>query len=173
MRLCSDFPDSCRSRIAFLCGRGYGNGKLTKTELSWAEMTGPKGAGLRSTGEAGSIQPVASQEGRAIKHARGHLFRWSIQFSMLVCLLWANSTMPLSAEELQTDVNAADTMKQTLDQQVGKRAKVKLRSGQEFDGKVLKVGSNGVHLAELTGMEFYDAVIRLDAIEAVIIRVRK
>jgi hypothetical protein len=63
--------------------------------------------------------------------------------------------------------------KQTLDQQVGKRAKVKLRSGQELDGKVLKVGINGVHLAELTGMEFHDAVIRLKAIDAVIVRARK
>ncbi|MBI4000751.1 MAG: hypothetical protein HY348_03095 [Nitrospira defluvii] len=50
---------------------------------------------------------------------------------------------------------------------------MKLRSGQDLDGKVLKVGSNGVHLAELTGLEFYDAVIRLDAIEAVIVRARK
>lgn len=81
--------------------------------------------------------------------------------------------MSLSAEELQPDVNAAGTMKQTLDQQVGKRAKVKLRSGQELDGKVLKVGTMGVHLAELTGMEFYDAVIRLEAIDAVIVRARK
>lgn len=31
----------------------------------------------------------------------------------------------------------------------------------------------GVHLAELTGMEFYDAVIRLEAIDAVIVRARK
>lgn len=108
-----------------------------------------------------------------MKHAIGHLSRWSIQVSMLVCLLSAMSTLTLSAEELQTDVNAVDTIKQTLDQQIGKRAKVKLRSGQELDGKVLKIGSNGVHLVELTGMEFYDAVIRLDAIEAVIIRVRK
>lgn len=31
----------------------------------------------------------------------------------------------------------------------------------------------GVHLAELTGMEFYDAVIRLEAIDAVIVRACK
>ncbi len=108
-----------------------------------------------------------------MKQAIGNLCRWSIQVSMLGCLLLAIPALPLSAEELQPDVNAADTIKQTLDQQVGKRAKVKLRSGQELDGKVLKVGSNGVHLAELTGMEFYDAVIRLDAIDAVIVRARK
>ncbi|MGZ8393904.1 MAG: hypothetical protein ACXWWJ_03960 [Nitrospira sp.] len=108
-----------------------------------------------------------------MKQAIGNLSQWSIQVSMLGCLLLAIPTLPLWAEELQPDVNAADTIKQTLDQQVGKRAKVKLRSGQELDGKVLKVGSNGVHLAELTGMEFYDAVIRLDAIDAVIVRARK
>ena len=108
-----------------------------------------------------------------MKQAIGNLSRWSIQVSMLVCLLLTISTLPLSAEELQPDVNATDTIKQALDQQVGKRAKVKLRSGQELDGKVLKVGSNAVHPAELTGTEFHDAVIRLDAIDAVIVRARK
>ncbi len=108
-----------------------------------------------------------------MKQAIGDLSRWSIPVSMLVCLLLAILTLPLSADELQPDVNAADAIKQALDQQVGKRAKVKLRSGQELDGKVQKVGSKAVHLAELTGLEFYDAVIRLDAIDAVIVRARK
>ncbi len=108
-----------------------------------------------------------------MKHARGIIPRRSIQVSVLACVLMVFTALPLSAEELQPDVNAADTIKQTLDQQVGKRAKVKLRSGHELDGKVLKVGSNGVHLAELTGMEYFDAVIRLEAIDAVIVRVRK
>ena len=108
-----------------------------------------------------------------MKQAIGHVSRWSMWVSLLICLLLAIPMSPLSAEELQPDVNAADSIKQTLDQQVGKRAKVKLRSGQELDGKVLKVGSNAVHLAELTGMELYDAVIRLDAVDAVIVKGRK
>ncbi|MGZ8423234.1 MAG: hypothetical protein ACXWV7_09895, partial [Nitrospira sp.] len=128
---------------------------------------------LSGTGGELAFQLVTSLEEHAMKQAIDNLSRWGIQVSMLGCLLLAIPTLPLSAEELQPDVNAADTIKQTLDQQVGKRAKVKLRSGQELDGKVLKVGSNGVHLAELTGMEFYDAVIRLDAIDAVIVRARK
>jgi hypothetical protein len=101
-----------------------------------------------------------------MKHAIGIIPRPSIQISMVACLLAVLPMGPLSAEELQPEVNMADTVKQTFDQQIGKRAKVKLRSGQELDGKVLRVSSNGVHLAELTGMEFYDAVIRLEAIDA-------
>ncbi len=108
-----------------------------------------------------------------MKDALGTISRTSVHVSMVVWLLMVLPIGPLSAEELQPDVNAADTIKQTLDQQIGKRAKVKLRAGQELDGKVLRVGSNGVHLAELTGMEFYDAVIRLEAIDAVIVRARK
>jgi hypothetical protein len=108
-----------------------------------------------------------------MKQAIGHLSRRSIWVPLLVCLLLAIPMLPLSAEESQPDVNAADSIKPTLDQQVGKRAKVKLRSGQELDGKVLKVGSNAVHLSELTGMELYDAVIRLDAVDAVIVKARK
>lgn len=106
-------------------------------------------------------------------HLSGFLRPRRIQLCVLAGLLMLFATIPLSAEEPQPEVNAADAIKHQLDQQVGKRAKVKLRSGQGLDGKVLKVGSNGLHLAELTGMEFFDAVIRLEAIDAVIVRVTR
>ncbi len=108
-----------------------------------------------------------------MEYLSGFLRSRRIELCVLAGLLMLFAAMPLAAEELQTDVNVADTIKHTLDQQVGKRAKVKLRSGQELDGKVFKVGSNGLHLTDLTGMEFFDAVIRLEAIDAVVVRVRK
>jgi primosomal protein N' len=77
-----------------------------------------------------------------------------------------------SAEEAVLDLNSPDAVKHALEQQVGKRVKVKLESGQDLEGKVAKVGSHAVQLSELTGMEFFDATVKLEEIVAVIVRVR-
>ena len=50
--------------------------------------------------------------------------------------------------------------------------KIKLLSGQDLDGKVLKVGTQAVTLAELAGMDFFDATVRIDQVAAVIVKAR-
>ncbi len=47
---------------------------------------------------------------------------------------------------------------------------MKVVSGQDLDGKVVKVGSQVVVLSELSGMELFDATVRLDQVAAVIVR---
>jgi hypothetical protein len=47
---------------------------------------------------------------------------------------------------------------------------LKLVSGQDLDGQVLKVGNHAVSLTELSGAEFFDATVRLDQVAAVIVR---
>lgn len=78
----------------------------------------------------------------------------------------------VSAEEAVLDLNSPDAIKHALEQQVGKRVKVKLESGQDLEGKVAKVGSHAIQLSELSGMEFFDATVKLEEIAAVIVRVR-
>jgi hypothetical protein len=58
----------------------------------------------------------------------------------------------------------------TLQAQAGKRVKVKLASGQDLEGQVARVSAHAVVLTELTGMEFFDATIRLEQVAAVIVR---
>ncbi len=76
------------------------------------------------------------------------------------------------AEEQMLDVNSPDVIRQTLEQQLGKKVKVRLESGQDLEGKVSKVGVHAVQLTELTGMEFFEATIKLEEVAAVIVRVR-
>lgn len=78
----------------------------------------------------------------------------------------------MSAEEHSIDLNNPDAIKLALEQQVGKRVKIKLLSGQDLEGKVLKVGSHALHLGELSGMEFFDATVRVEHVAAVVVRVR-
>lgn len=97
--------------------------------------------------------------------------------AVVVCLVLAFGgpigTVPSAmGDEPQLDLNSPDVIKQMLDQQVGKRVKVKLKSGQDLEGKVAKVGSHAVQLTELSGMEFFDATVKLEEVATVIVRVR-
>ena len=76
------------------------------------------------------------------------------------------------AEEPTVELNSPEVVRQVLEQQVGKRVKVKLLSGQDLDGKVAKVGTQAVVLSELGGMEFFDATLRLDQVAAVVVKSR-
>ena len=80
---------------------------------------------------------------------------------VLLCVLVGGAmTVPLTlAEEPSVDLNSPDAVRQTLEQQQGKRVKVKLVSGQDLDGKVAKVGTQALVLTELSGMEFFDATV--------------
>lgn len=69
-------------------------------------------------------------------------------------------------------VNKGDTVAGVLAGQAGNRVTVKLQSGEELSGKVIVVGDSVLQLGELAGKEFFDAVIPLGSVEAVIIRVR-
>lgn len=58
----------------------------------------------------------------------------------------------------------------TLTELKGKRATLRLQSGQELTGIVGAVEGEAVKLTELTGMEFFDAVVRTESIDAVVMR---
>jgi hypothetical protein len=64
----------------------------------------------------------------------------------------------------------ADTVAAVLSRQVGQRVELRMNSGEKLGGKVEAVGQKAVHLSTLTGQEFFEAVVMLDQISAVIIR---
>ena len=70
-------------------------------------------------------------------------------------------------------VNKSDTVSGILAAQKGNRVTIRLQSGEELSGKVVTVGDHVLQLGELAGKEFFDAVIPMDGITAVIIRVRE
>lgn len=92
--------------------------------------------------------------------------------ALLVGLGLAGPALVVAADEAIVDVNSPDVMKSLLEQQVGKRVKIKLCSGQDVEGKVAKVGAHAVQLTELVGMELFDATVKLTDVAAVIARAR-
>lgn len=79
-----------------------------------------------------------------------------------------------SASAQETGAAAANptSIRVALEQQLGKRAKLVLVSGEEVEGKVAEVSDKVVNIQELTGMEFFGATVRLDQVAVVIVRTR-
>ena len=74
------------------------------------------------------------------------------------------------AQDKPASAESPGSIRQALEQQLGKRAKLKLVSGQDVEGKVVNVGEKVVNVSELTGMEYFGATVRLDQVAAVIAR---
>ena len=69
-------------------------------------------------------------------------------------------------------VTPDDTVAKVLAAQNGKVVTVRTGSGEELTGKVKVASGEVVHLTELTGKEFFDAVVATKSITAVIVRTR-
>lgn len=91
----------------------------------------------------------------------------------LVVSLAVGASLPLAnvhADQSAASAGNPGSIRQALEQQLGKRAKLKLASGQDVEGKVAEVSDEVVIVSELTGMEFFGATVRLDQVAAVIVR---
>ena len=77
-----------------------------------------------------------------------------------------------SAQDTKVEVKSPDTVKTVLDRLVGKRVSLVLTTGPELAGIVSVVGDKVVLLTDLTNREFFDGVVSIDHIAAVIVRTR-
>lgn len=93
-------------------------------------------------------------------------FRIPVLVLSLCCL-----NLPALAEP--PAIKAGDTLPSVLESYQGKRVAVRLQSGDELTGKVRAVTKDVLHLGELTGREFFDAVIDLHKVSAVVVRTRE
>lgn len=64
----------------------------------------------------------------------------------------------------------ADTTATILKKQAGQKVELRMKSGEKLAGTVKAVVDKAVHLSALAGQEFFDAVVTLDDISAVIVR---
>jgi hypothetical protein len=76
-----------------------------------------------------------------------------------------------AADEQKNPAPFAENVKIALDASVGRAVTLQLSSGQEISGTVTKVGDHVVQLSRLAGRDFYDALVVLDRVNAVLFRV--
>lgn len=95
----------------------------------------------------------------------------NLLFAVLAGALLAGAVAPVAGAELR--IGANDTVQTVLAAQKGARVTVRVRSGQEITGVVREVGSRVVQIGAVSGKEFFDAVVPLDAVDAVFVRTRE
>jgi len=77
-----------------------------------------------------------------------------------------------AADEQKFEMRTGESVKTLLDDAVGRQVTLMTASGQEITGAVVKVGDHAVHLTRIAGREFFDAVVLLDRVDGVILKVR-
>lgn len=90
-------------------------------------------------------------------------------FLITAALAWA--AIPASGAELR--VGASDTVQSVLAAQKGARVTVRVRSGQDLTGVVREVNARVVQLGAVSGKEYFDAVVPLEAVDAVLVRTKE
>lgn len=78
----------------------------------------------------------------------------------------------MQAAEEKIELKSSDTMREILSQRMGKRVSLRLESGESLEGTLTMVGNSLVHISRLSGKDFFDAVVNIDRISAVLIQVR-
>jgi len=70
------------------------------------------------------------------------------------------------------DLDSPESIRVNLEKFPGERVTLSLIGGGELQGVVNKVGATALYITELTGKEFFDAIVRLDHISAVTVKMR-
>lgn len=96
----------------------------------------------------------------------------SLYAAMALVVVLLSTAPAQSAEDTRFELKAAAGIRDVLLERNGKRVAVRLVSGQELEGTVTLVGNSLVHISSLVGMEYYDAVVSIDKIAAIRMRVR-
>jgi len=89
---------------------------------------------------------------------------------ILAIALFVTLTPAYVLAETPVGFEQGDTVASVLKRQIGQRVELRLNSGEKIAGKVEAVGEKTVHIAAMTGQEFFDAVVVLEGISAVVIR---
>ncbi len=100
---------------------------------------------------------------------RSHRLKASVVAFLAIVGVLAASVAPCTGQGVAVQT---DSIKENLERHAGKVVTVRLISGEELTGRVAAVGPSVVHLAELARREFFDAVVRIDQISALILRMR-
>ena len=82
-------------------------------------------------------------------------------------------TLSAGLAQSSLEIQATDTLQTVLQRQVGQPIELRMKSGEKLGGKLDKVNEKVAHLTQLTGAEYFEAVVAVDEIAAVIVRAKK
>ncbi|MFN2622587.1 MAG: hypothetical protein ABR611_07055 [Chthoniobacterales bacterium] len=94
------------------------------------------------------------------------------RFSFLLAVVCAFACTNVFAQG-KIDLQTSDTILGILQKNIGQVVELRMKSGEKIAGRLEKVGDKLVHIAQLTGAEFYDAAVDAGDVSAVVVRTRK
>jgi len=93
---------------------------------------------------------------------------------LIVFLLWlAPVVAPAADQQDKYLIRTTDNILTILQQEIDLPVKLQLKSGAQISGIVARIGVGIVQISEVSGMELYDAVVKIDDISAVLFKARK
>jgi hypothetical protein len=91
----------------------------------------------------------------------------------IVCAFVCSDISAQGTAAKPATTSSSDTIAAVLQKNVGQSVELHLNSGEKVGGKVGSVGSAVVHVAQVTGMEMFDADVNIADISAVFARKSK
>ena len=96
-----------------------------------------------------------------------------LRFVMVLCVVALQVTAATAVFAEAPVVKAGDTLQKVLEGYKGKRVTIRLQGGEELTGRVKFISKELLHLEALNNREFFDAVVDVSRIDALIVRVKE
>ncbi len=93
-------------------------------------------------------------------------------FAALLGLSLLMAPVVANSEEPKIEVTSTEAPKEALEQLKGKTVTLRLTAGEDVSGTVESVGPTAVKIGQLTGKEFYSALVKIENIAAIIYRAK-
>jgi hypothetical protein len=90
--------------------------------------------------------------------------------ALIAGLLMASPGITIAQDK--PSFNPSMSLKDNLASAVGKRVSLMISAGESVEGTIEKVGDHFVLISKLSGKEFFDALVRIDEVKAVVFRAR-
>lgn len=93
--------------------------------------------------------------------------------TLAVLSIAAALACPALAPAAELRISGSDSVQSVLAAHKGARVTVRVRSGQDITGVVRDVNARVVQIGAVSGREFFDAVVPLEAVDAVFVRTKE
>ena len=93
-------------------------------------------------------------------------------FAVVLAMGLVIASQGISVAQEKPSFNPSINLKDNLASNVGKRVSLMTCSGESLEGTIEKVGDHFVLISKLSGKDYFDALVRIDEVRAVVFRAR-
>jgi hypothetical protein len=91
--------------------------------------------------------------------------------AVFVMGLFIGSQGIVAAQE-KPSFNPSISLEDNLASSVGKRVSLMISAGESLEGTIEKVGDHFVLISKLSGKDYFDAIVRIDEVKAIVFKAR-